>query len=237
MNRPANANSRNGPTIISDRLVVRRDDHPRGQKLRRPVPGRKQISKNPGAALARDQQREAGRSNCHRLQFHLRHHVGVKHPAFFDARIDGREDERRERQRRDHVVEDDHVAEHRERPDDQHVVGPSDQVGAQHARGQAGDDVLENSERRAADRDSGRGRSIPRLCTESIRRPGSRRIRRCRPATRRRKKSPIMFPIAEPHAAAGPNRNEHTTGIALAGRSSVTPGISGTTLNGTSTAA
>src|SRR5271155_3846596 len=51
------------------------------------------------------------------------------------------------------------------------------------------------------------------------------------------KKSPIMFPIAEPHAAAGPNRNEHTTGIALAGRSSVTPGISGTTLNGTSTAA
>src|ERR1700679_1441137 len=51
------------------------------------------------------------------------------------------------------------------------------------------------------------------------------------------KKSPIMFPIADPHAAAGPNRNEHTTGIALAGRSSVTPGISGTTLNGTSTAA
>src|SRR6266849_9434724 len=51
------------------------------------------------------------------------------------------------------------------------------------------------------------------------------------------KKSPIMFPIAEPHAAAGPNRNEHTIGIALAGRNSVTPGISGTTLNGTSTAA
>src|ERR1700722_19625580 len=51
------------------------------------------------------------------------------------------------------------------------------------------------------------------------------------------KKSPIMFPIADPHAAAGPNRNEHTTGIAFAGRNSVTPGISGTTLNGTSTAA
>src|SRR5580698_157656 len=51
------------------------------------------------------------------------------------------------------------------------------------------------------------------------------------------KKSPIIFPIAEPHAAAGPNRNEHTTGIAFAGRSSVTPGINGTTLNGTSTAA
>src|SRR6266853_2637292 len=51
------------------------------------------------------------------------------------------------------------------------------------------------------------------------------------------KKSPIMLPIAEPHAAAGPNMNEHTIGIALAGRSSVTPGISGTTLNGTSTAA
>src|ERR1700687_95585 len=51
------------------------------------------------------------------------------------------------------------------------------------------------------------------------------------------KKSPIMLPIAEPHAAAGPNRNEHTTGIALAGRNSVTPGINGTTLNGTSTAA
>src|SRR6266849_5929066 len=51
------------------------------------------------------------------------------------------------------------------------------------------------------------------------------------------KKSPIMLPIAEPHAAAGPNRKEQTIGIALAGRSSVTPGISGTTLNGTSTAA
>src|SRR5713226_9036108 len=51
------------------------------------------------------------------------------------------------------------------------------------------------------------------------------------------KKSPIMLPIADPHAAAGPNRNEQTIGIALAGRSSVTPGISGTTLNGTSTAA
>src|SRR5712664_3629389 len=51
------------------------------------------------------------------------------------------------------------------------------------------------------------------------------------------KKSPIMLPIAEPQPAAGPNRNEHTTGIALAGRSSVTPGIRGTTLNGTSTAA
>src|SRR5579885_1776519 len=51
------------------------------------------------------------------------------------------------------------------------------------------------------------------------------------------KKSPIMLPIPAPQAAAGPNMNEHTTGMALAGRSSVTPGINGTTLNGTSTAA
>src|ERR1700735_5696926 len=36
------------------------------------------------------------------------------------------------------------------------------------------------------------------------------------------KKSPIIFPIAEPHAAAGPNRKEHTTGIAFAGRRSPT---------------
>src|SRR5208282_5475711 len=32
-----------------------------------------------------------------------------------------------------------------------YVVSPSDQVGAQHARGKACDDVLENSKRRAAD--------------------------------------------------------------------------------------
>src|SRR5271154_1855342 len=51
------------------------------------------------------------------------------------------------------------------------------------------------------------------------------------------KKSTIMLTIAEPHAAAGPNRNEHTTGMALAGRNSVTPGMIGTTLNGTNTAA
>src|SRR5690348_9083606 len=51
------------------------------------------------------------------------------------------------------------------------------------------------------------------------------------------KKSPIMLPIAEPQAAAGPNRNEHTTGIALPGRTSVTPGISGSTLKGINTAA
>jgi len=43
--------------------------------------------------------------------------------------------------------------------------------------------------------------------------------------------------MAAPHAAAGPNMKEQTTGIALAGRNSVTPGINGTTLNGTSTAA
>ena len=46
------------------------------------------------------------------------------------------------------------------------------------------------------------------------------------------KKSPMTLPIAAPQAAAGPNRNEHTTGTALAGRNSVTPGISGSTLKG-----
>src|SRR5258708_16957818 len=46
------------------------------------------------------------------------------------------------------------------------------------------------------------------------------------------KKSPITFPIAAPQAAAGPNRNEQMTGTALAGRSSVTPGMIGSTLKG-----
>src|SRR5712671_6814343 len=46
------------------------------------------------------------------------------------------------------------------------------------------------------------------------------------------KKSPMTFPMAAPHAPAGPNRNEQTTGTALAGRNSVTPGMIGRTLNG-----
>src|SRR4030095_6731570 len=46
------------------------------------------------------------------------------------------------------------------------------------------------------------------------------------------KKSPITLPIAAPHAAAGPKRNEQITGTAFAGRNSVTPGIIGMTLKG-----
>src|SRR5262245_39839112 len=51
------------------------------------------------------------------------------------------------------------------------------------------------------------------------------------------KNSPIKFPIAAPQAPAGPNSSEHTTGTALAGRSSVTPGMRGRTLNGIKIAA
>ena len=47
----------------------------------------------------------------------------------------------------------------------------------------------------------------------------------------------MRLPIAAPHAPAGPKSSEHTTGIALPGRSSVTPGMSGSTLNGISNAA
>ncbi len=47
------------------------------------------------------------------------------------------------------------------------------------------------------------------------------------PGPRVPKKSPMVLPIAEPHAAAGPNINEQITGITLAGLTSVKPGISG----------
>ena len=52
------------------------------------------------------------------------------------------------------------------------------------------------------------------------------------------KKSPIKFPNAAPHAAAGPNSSANTMGIAFAGRTSVTPGTTiAIALNGISTAA
>jgi hypothetical protein len=46
------------------------------------------------------------------------------------------------------------------------------------------------------------------------------------------KKSPIRFPKADPHAPAGPNSKLKTTGMTLAGRSSVKPGIRGMPLSG-----
>ena len=47
------------------------------------------------------------------------------------------------------------------------------------------------------------------------------------------KQSPMIFPSPAPHAAAGPKSREVTMGIALAGRSSEKPGMSGIpTLNG-----
>jgi len=51
------------------------------------------------------------------------------------------------------------------------------------------------------------------------------------------KKSPIRFPIAAPHAPAGPNSSPKTNGNTFAGRTSVNPGISGMPLNGIKTAA
>ena len=43
----------------------------------------------------------------------------------------------------------------------------------------------------------------------------------------------VVVTIPDPHAAAGPNKSEATTGIALAGRSSENPGMRGMpTLNG-----
>jgi hypothetical protein len=48
----------------------------------------------------------------------------------------------------------------------------------------------------------------------------------------------MILPIADPHAAAGPNIREHIMGMTLAGRTSVNPGTSGmATLKGISTAA
>ena len=51
------------------------------------------------------------------------------------------------------------------------------------------------------------------------------------------KKSPMRFPNAQPHAAAGPNSSDRTGGMALAGRISVMPGMMGIALKGISTAA
>jgi hypothetical protein len=57
------------------------------------------------------------------------------------------------------------------------------------------------------------------------------------PGLRVPKKSPIRFPIADPHAPAGPNRSPKTTGNALAGRISMKPGTRGMPLSGMRTAA